>query len=84
MADGLAKDAAVKCRNEKYENPDKGLDSWDVQLSRMREAARLVYGIDKLFPANKPKNGPGALKPRAVPRQASSKVCVVGSPVATT
>ena len=33
--------------------PKEGLDSLELQLSFQREAARLVHGIDRLFPAKK-------------------------------
>ena len=65
VADCQANGAAKDGRQQKYENPDKGLASWDVQHSIMREAARLVHDIGHKFPRN-PKNGPAASKPCAV------------------
>ena len=52
IADKLAGKAALAGREENYENPDKGLDSWTVHTSITREAAKLTYAIDKLFPHN--------------------------------
>ena len=68
-ADKLAVKAAKQGRSQGYENPDKSLGDWNVHLSIRREAARLVDGIERLFPRDP--NGP-ALSARVVPRGASA------------
>ncbi len=61
IADHEAIGAALEGRRCKYENPDKGLASWDIQRSITREAARLVHDIGHKFPHNS-KNWPRGVK----------------------
>ena len=51
-ADVEAGNAACDGRAQQYVHPDKGLASWDIQRSIMREAAWLVHKIGHLFPPN--------------------------------
>ena len=48
--DRLAKNAAQKGRENKYECKEVGLDNLNVHKSVMNAAARLVHDIEKLFP----------------------------------
>ena len=48
--DKLAKKAAQKGRENKYECKEVGLDNLNVHKSVMNAAARLVHDIEKLFP----------------------------------
>ena len=59
-ADQLAGQAAQRGRDQKYEHPDKGLDKWSIQQAVTREAARLTFAVDCLFPRNDRKDQNGA------------------------
>ena len=73
-ADTLAKRAALQGRETQYENPDKSLDTWNTYQSIIREAARLVFDVERLFPRaekvnSRRKGGPAALNPQEVARR---------------